>query len=921
MAPDDESFLDELLERAVDALAEGTPLDPDALAAGRPHLRDRIRDTLRLAGEVAVQRPALDPRVPGYELVRELGRGAMGTVWLARQLALGGRPVALKIPPPALAAAPETRRRFLEEARALSRLRHPHVVAVHDVVQDGSVLAYAMEWVEGRSWAALLEDLRLAGPRVGLSGVASSLGAAGLPDADLVRFHARVALEVARALDAVHAAGLLHRDVKPSNVLVRADGRALLSDFGLARASEDPLGTRTGAFLGTAAYAAPEQLEGRWREVDGRADVYGLGVSLYQALAGALPFPGRTPGEILLRIREGFVVPLRRAAPRLPRDLAVIAGKAMEAERPRRYAGASALADDLERFLAGRPILARPPSATYRFARLAGRHRAPFALLAALILALFAFGLSMAALSGRLSDQAGAIAEQAQDLEEQRNAAVAARADAQAEADRARLEGRRHQRMAQVFVDTFEHVDTYGGGADVRVSDVLGQAVDRARAELGDDPLVRGPLLSTLGESYAGLGRYGRAEPLLAEAVALLRETPGAAPRDLARTLLRYGYVLQERGRLDEAEAPLREAQAIVRALDGEESDAYAGVLNGLGRWREARGEYAEAEALFRRAVAICEELGEEGERALADVLQNLAAIRHLRGDPEAVPLFRRALALHERFLGEEHVAVAIERSNFASALSARGELAEAEELLAGAIEVMRTKLGPTHPHVGVSLANLARLLHTRGRSAEAEPHAREAVATLRAALGDRSADTGIALVHLGAVQIAVNGGPAAVPTLREAAGVLREALPPGHPELARALDHLGAALRIAGELAEARPLLEEALAIRLAVLGDAHPDLGYSYFELALLERDGGDLPAALGWLEQCLAVRRRIHPETHPELIGTEFSLGAALSQLGRNSEAIELLEARLARLEELGEEDLAAAVRSRLEILRGR
>ncbi len=388
---DDESFLDALHEEVLERLAEGLPVDRDAIRARRPALGARIDDVVALACGVALTREPRSLRVAGYSIEGELGRGAMGTVFLARQETLGRR-VALKVLPTWASLSESATQRFLQEARALARVRHPNVVAVHDVIDDGTVHAYAMEWIEGATLAGVIERLRARGPEASIEDAAAVLGAdPARLGATLAVFLARVGAALARALATVHAAGLLHRDVKPSNVLLRSDGAPLLSDFGLVRDSETDGLTRTGQFLGTVAFASPEQLRGDADRVDERSDVYSLGVTLYEALARQLPYPGRSPAEVLGRIERGPAALLRRAGARVPRDLETIVAKAIDPDPDRRYGSAADLADDLERLLRLEPIRARPEGWLRRVARVARRDRralAAAALAAALTLAL-----------------------------------------------------------------------------------------------------------------------------------------------------------------------------------------------------------------------------------------------------------------------------------------------------------------------------------------------------------------------------------------------------------------------------------------------------------------------------------------------------------------------------------------------------
>jgi formylglycine-generating enzyme required for sulfatase activity len=375
---DDDALLDAVFDAAVTALESGTPLDLEPLIAGREHLRAEAERLLELAAGVGVAHPPSSstralPTVPGFTILGEVGRGGMGIVYRARQDSLG-RLVALKILAPALLASKRSRERFVVEARALARLQHPNVVAVHEIVVQDDLCAYAMEWVDGTTLAQALEARD---PRLDTTAIA------------------RLGVTIGRALAAVHAAGLVHRDVKPGNVLLRRDGSPLLSDFGLVRDDAHSMHTATGEFVGTTAFAAPEQLRGEHDRVGPWTDVYGLGVTLYTALAGTTPFASSSHATMLRRIEEGAAVPLQRCAAQVPRDLATIVATAIDREPARRYASADALADDLARFLAFEPIHARPASLALRAQRWLERSPQLALALAALLLTLLV-GLSVA---------------------------------------------------------------------------------------------------------------------------------------------------------------------------------------------------------------------------------------------------------------------------------------------------------------------------------------------------------------------------------------------------------------------------------------------------------------------------------------------------------------------------------------------
>ncbi len=295
--------------------------------------------------------PAL-PTVAGYEILAELGRGGMGAVYKARQTSLK-RLVALKMILSGSFARPQDVARFLHEAEAVARLQHPHIVQIHEIGRQDGRPYFTMELVEGPSLAEKLQ----AGPLV-------------------PREAAQLAETLARAVQYAHERGVVHRDLKPGNVLLTADGQPKITDFGLAKRidQEESHHTRTGVVLGTPSYMAPEQAVGRSREVGPATDVYALGAILYEMLTGRPPFRGDTWLEIAQQIKHWQPVPPSYLQPRVPRDLETVCLKCLEKEPDRRYPSAAALADDLRAFLAGEPIQARPPNPPERVVRWIRRH-------------------------------------------------------------------------------------------------------------------------------------------------------------------------------------------------------------------------------------------------------------------------------------------------------------------------------------------------------------------------------------------------------------------------------------------------------------------------------------------------------------------------------------------------------------------
>jgi hypothetical protein len=315
-------------------------------------LRDRIEDQKRLYqllaladtpadGNAAASEPP--PSFPGHEILGELGRGGMGVVYKARDQELG-RVVAIKTIAEGQHATPEQRDRFRAEAHAVARLHHPNIIAIHAIGAHANRPYLSLEFAEGGSLGQRLAEKPMA-PRE----------AAALVET------------LARAVHAAHQAGVVHRDLKPSNVLLTSDGVPKVSDFGLAKLLDAESGrTLSGQVMGTPSYMAPEQAEGHAKQVGPAADVYALGAILYHALTGRPPFLGESAMETLKLVTSTDVVAPHLLRTDIPRDLETICLKCLEKDPLKRYAGAEALADDLRRFLEGRPILARRASVPER---------------------------------------------------------------------------------------------------------------------------------------------------------------------------------------------------------------------------------------------------------------------------------------------------------------------------------------------------------------------------------------------------------------------------------------------------------------------------------------------------------------------------------------------------------------------------
>jgi len=320
------------------------------------------------------------PSVAGFEILEELGRGGMGVVYKARQLNLD-RMVALKMVLAGAHAGPNTLARFHKEAQAVASLQHPNIVQIYDVGLAGGLPYFSLEFIDGGSLAQ---------------------GIDGRPqDVTQAAWTIRT---LARAIHVAHLQGIVHRDLKPANILLTADGRLKITDFGLARRlGDDSDQTRTGTVVGTPDYMAPEQARGQGRDAGPLIDQHALGTILYELLTGRPPFRGATPFDTIEQVRTQDAVPPTQLQPKVPRDLETICLMCLQKEPLRRYTDANALADDLDRFLEGRSVLARPISTVERLGRWCRRNPRVAGLAGAVLVLLLTVAISSTAFAINLA--------------------------------------------------------------------------------------------------------------------------------------------------------------------------------------------------------------------------------------------------------------------------------------------------------------------------------------------------------------------------------------------------------------------------------------------------------------------------------------------------------------------------------------
>ncbi len=531
---------------AADLKGEVGPVDPD----GETQPVDLEEDD----EQAAVARGGLDGvayrdlKSAGYEVRRLLGRGGMGVVYEAHQVALN-RAVALKLIRTGSFASEAEVLRFQNEAEAVAQLDHPHIVPIYEVGSHRGRHFFSMKRIAGCSL-----DKRLA------------------EFADDPRATARLVADVAEAIHHAHQRGILHRDLKPANILLDEEGQPHVTDFGLAkRIDGDPELTQSNALIGTPSYMAPEQTTRALGAVSTATDVYGLGTILYAMLAGRAPFTGTTLVETLDMVRSQSPEPPSRLNPRVPRDLEVICRKCLEKEPGRRYASALALSEDLSRWLRGEPIQARPVGPAVRAAMWCRRNPA-LATAAALLAMALAGGFAGVAWQWRKTEYQRATAEKVVEL-------VSRRLLAQADA---------------------EH-DPLGRNPTVR--DLLDDTEATLGGWLDGQPDVEAQVRETIGGAYLSLNDLERAEKQLRKAIELDARANGPKGRVGLRARNLLATLLDRAGRPAEAEPMLRRNLADCRRVLGRDDPTTLDADERLGSVLWHLGRLDEAEAVLRKSV------------------------------------------------------------------------------------------------------------------------------------------------------------------------------------------------------------------------------------------------------------------------------------------------------------------------------
>lgn len=770
----------------------------------------------------------VERRIGAYRVLRELGHGGMGTVYLgARADDQYQKRVAVKVVRGLDSA--EVVRHFRRERQILAGLDHPNIARLFDGgTTDEGLPYFVMEYVEGEPIDSFCDLRKLS-------------------------VQERLALfqGVCAAVQYAHRNLVVHRDIKPHNILVTRDGAPKLMDFGIAKllnpevAGELP--TATGLAM-TPEYASPEQARGG--PITTAADVYSLGVVLYELLTGHRPYKlkshntlevlkavceeeperpstavGRTEerplpdgttqkrtAESVSRTREGTPERLKR---RLRGDLDNIVMMTLRKEPQRRYGSVEALAEDIRRYLEGLPVNAHKATVGYRASKFVRRHAIGVAATVALFALAVGFGVVMAVQSQRIAR----------------------------ERDKA-------ERLSTFMVDLFKVSDpSQARGNTITAREILDKGADKIARELQGEPLIQAKLMKTMGSVYEGLGLYDQAETLLERALDTLTRSVGPDDPEVATTLRALGSVLSHKGQFAKAKALLEQALAIWEKRLGPDTEEVGSALQNLGNLNWRQGNYGEARRHLERALAIHEKLLGPDHANVGSALNSLGAIAYREDDlKRAQQLWERTLAIREKTLGPDHPNVAQTLNNLAVVHMDNGDPKGAIPLLERVVQIQEKVLGPKHPDLASGLMNLGDAISRGGNPIGAKPYYARAVD-------------------------------------------IQEAAAPGNPELARFLDRLASVTLAEKDLKGAEALYERSLALRQRTLGPKNPEVAESLAGLGTCAFQGGRLKEAEALFERALEISQKPDGSYYSVGQGALKGFAALLRATRRDARASEL------------------------------
>jgi len=765
-----------------------------------------------------------------YTILRRIGQGGMGSVYEAQQ-ENPRRVVALKMIRPGVMSA-SLLARFRQESQVLGRLRHPGIAQVYEAgthqAGHGPQPYFVMERVHGPPLLKFADERRL-----------------------LTTQRLELLATVCDAVHHAHQHGVIHRDLKPDNILVddsSPHGQPKILDFGVARVidpniQQTTLHTSAGQIVGTVAYMSPEQASGEVGEIDIRSDVYALGVIAFQLLSGRLPHKVSMASiaESVRTIVHDEPTTLESIDRSMRGDVTTIVGKALSKEKSRRYQSAAEMAVDIRRHLKDEPITAHLPSTVYQLSKFARRNKGLVAGVATAFLVLVA---------GVIGTSIGLIrAQRSRDL------AVQARREADTSAAAARMEADRQVAVSGFLQTLLGAANPWllsaterAKGRDISVVDALNSAAKKVDdGALKDSPEVEIAVRRIIGVTFNEIGEFGPSQHHLEAGLKLAVARNGEVNQDVADCANSLSKLFRDLGDLKQAEQYARRALDVAIKVFGPDNREVATCMNSLGGTLLDMGRYAEAEPVLREGLALRRRLLGDESVDVATSMNNLAMAVADRGKTEeAESLYRAALQIRYKFLGSEHPDIAVVLNNLGFVLRTQGKLPEAEQMFRDAL-AMRTKFfGEDHQMVATGLSNLGSVLQAQGKLDEAEPFYRKAIDVQKRASSALTPGLASMINNYATLLRERKMYAESLPLFRESLAIRKQVLPEGHPALGVGMANLASVLRELNQHEEAQMLARAAVDISVAKFGAESSEAASHRMNLGLcLHMAGNDAEA----------------------------------------------------------------------------